>query len=76
MKYTTADSRNIIFNVVSETGLSICTVLYYITQHNAAVGVTHPTDGHPVVFVDTPGFDDTVKSDLAILAFVNSMVMQ
>jgi hypothetical protein len=27
------------------------------------IKATHPKDGHPVVFVDTPGFDDTYVSD-------------
>jgi len=30
----------------------------------------HPTDGRPVVFVDTPGFDNTFKSDTEILTMV------
>jgi GTPase Era involved in 16S rRNA processing len=29
--------------------------------------VTHPTDLDPVVFVDTPGFDDTYRSDTDVL---------
>jgi len=35
-----------------------------------AVRYAHPTDGYPVVFVDTPGFDDTYKSDVEILAMI------
>jgi GTPase Era involved in 16S rRNA processing len=31
---------------------------------------THPKDGQPIVFVDTPGFDDTSKSDAEILAMI------
>ena len=31
------------------------------------VRVTHPTNGYPVVFVDTPGFDETFKPDMDIL---------
>jgi predicted GTPase len=34
------------------------------------VRVAHPSDGHPVVFVDTPGFDDTDKSDTEILSII------
>jgi acyl-CoA-binding protein len=30
----------------------------------------HPGDRHPVVFVDTPGFDDTFKSDVEILSMI------
>jgi hypothetical protein len=35
-----------------------------------AVRATHPKGGYPVVFVDTPGFDDTVKSDVEILSAI------
>ena len=28
----------------------------------------HPTDGHPVLFVDTPGFDEEVKSATTVLS--------
>lgn len=40
------------------------------TSDIRAVRVTHPTKGHPVVFVDTPGFDDTYKSDTEILTSI------
>jgi hypothetical protein len=32
------------------------------------VRVNHPTTGKPVILVDTPGFNDTHKSDGDILA--------
>ena len=32
--------------------------------------VKHPTTGDPVIFVDTPGFDDTYKSDVEILTMI------
>jgi hypothetical protein len=32
--------------------------------------VSHPTTGSPVVFVDTPGFDDTYKADTEILGMI------
>jgi hypothetical protein len=32
--------------------------------------VKHPTGGYPVVFVDTPGFDDIYISDIDILATI------
>jgi GTPase Era involved in 16S rRNA processing len=32
------------------------------------VKVSHPTDAHPIVFVDTPGFDDPFSSDMEILS--------
>jgi hypothetical protein len=31
------------------------------------IRATHPKDGHPVVFVDTPGFDDTYVPDTETL---------
>jgi len=40
------------------------------TSDIRAVRVPHPTTGHPTVFVDTPGFDDTYKSDTEILSMV------
>ncbi len=32
--------------------------------------VNHPTKNYPVAFVDTPGFDDTYKSDIEILSLI------
>jgi hypothetical protein len=40
------------------------------TREIRSVRVNHPTGGYPVVFVDTPGFDDTYKSDIDILATI------
>jgi len=40
------------------------------TAEIRSVRLAHPTDGRPVVFVDTPGFDDTFKSDTEILTIV------
>jgi predicted GTPase len=34
------------------------------------VRVMHPKTGRPIVFVDTPGFDDTYKSDTEILSII------
>jgi len=31
------------------------------------ISATHPKDGRPVVFVDTPGFDDTYVADTETL---------
>jgi len=39
-----------------------------------AVNTTH--DNHPVVFVDTPGFDDTYKSDTEILSMIAEWLVQ
>jgi hypothetical protein len=35
-----------------------------------AVRVNHPTTSKPVIFIDTPGFDDTFKSDTEILTMI------
>jgi predicted GTPase len=32
--------------------------------------VNHPNTGESVIFVDTPGFDDSEKTDLAILTMI------
>jgi hypothetical protein len=40
------------------------------TSDIRAVRVKHPTTGDPVIFVDTPGFDDTYKSDVEILTMI------
>lgn len=36
----------------------------------------HPVDGHPVVFVDTPGFNDTRKSDVEILSMIAEFLVE
>jgi predicted GTPase len=40
------------------------------TTEIRTVRYSHPIDGRPVAFVDTPGFGDTYKSDTEILAMV------
>jgi hypothetical protein len=40
------------------------------------VRVIHPTDGRPIAFVDTPGFDDTFKSDIEILSMIADWLVQ
>ncbi|KIM82904.1 hypothetical protein PILCRDRAFT_820198 [Piloderma croceum F 1598] len=46
------------------------------TSEIRAVRVNHPIDGRPVVLVDTPGFDDTYKSDLEILAMIAEWLVE
>jgi len=41
-----------------------------LTTNIQTIRYTHPVDGCPVVFVDTPGFNDTHKSDLEILTII------
>jgi hypothetical protein len=41
-----------------------------------AVRVTHLTDSKPVVLIDTPSLDDTVKSDTEILAMIAKWLLK
>ena len=38
--------------------------------------IPHPIDGHPVLFVDTPGFDDTFKSDVEIVDLIAKFLVR
>jgi predicted GTPase len=38
------------------------------TSDIRTVRALHPTQGHPIVFVDMPGFDDTNMFDMELLA--------
>jgi hypothetical protein len=40
------------------------------TSDIRAVRVNHPATNSPVVLIDTPGFDDTFKSDTEILTMI------
>ncbi|KIM75842.1 hypothetical protein PILCRDRAFT_13215 [Piloderma croceum F 1598] len=40
------------------------------TSNIRTINTFHPTTGCPMVFVDTPGFDDTYMSDMEILATI------
>ena len=40
------------------------------------VRITHPGDGRPLLLVDTPGFDDTVKSDVEILIMIADYIVK
>jgi hypothetical protein len=44
--------------------------LHSCTKDVRSVRVPHPVDGGPVVFVDTPGFDDTNMSDTEVLGMI------
>ena len=55
------------------TGQNGHTVGHGMKSHTSdirAVRVSHPLSGHPMVFVDTPGFDDTYKTDTEILSII------
>jgi hypothetical protein len=38
--------------------------------------VKHPTTGDPVIFVDTPGFDDASKSDVEVLTTISRWLVK
>jgi len=40
------------------------------------VRANHPVTGDPVVLVETPGFDDSVKSDVEILTMIADWLMK
>ena len=49
--------------------------LVSVTSDIRVVKATHPEDKRPVVFIDTPGFDDTYTSDSDVLnAIANWLV--
>jgi len=46
------------------------------TEDIRTVRITHPTNGRPILLVDTPGFDDTSKSDVEILAMIANFLVK
>lgn len=40
------------------------------TSNIQEIRVQHPSKGYPVVFIDTPGFDDTYRSDMDVLSLI------
>ena len=48
-------------------GTSLKSVTDEVSAHRV---LKHPTHGNKLVFVDTPGFDDTHKSDKQILEMI------
>lgn len=51
-------------------GKTIGNKLESYTTDVQAVRVSHPTTRQPIVFVDTPGFDDSNKSDTEVLRMI------
>jgi hypothetical protein len=61
------------------TGQDGHTVGHGMKSHTSdirSVRVPHPTLGHPMIFVDTPGFDDTYKSDTEILTIIANWLVK
>lgn len=50
--------------------------LHTATSHIRLTKAIHPVDGLPVFFVDTPGFDDTFKSDVETLRRLADWLVQ
>jgi GTPase Era involved in 16S rRNA processing len=44
------------------------------TSDIRAVRVNHPATNEPMIFIDTPGFNDTSRSDAEILAMIAEWV--
>jgi len=67
---TGAGKSTFIEYATRQDGRTIGHGLQSYTSDIRSVRTNHPKDGRPVVFVDTPGFDDTYKSDLEILTMI------
>jgi len=67
---TGAGKSTFIEHATRQDGRTIGHKLRSFTTAIRTVRYTHPVDGYPVLFVDTPGFDDTDKSDLEILTII------
>jgi hypothetical protein len=62
-------------NLVSGSNLAVRRGLQPVTDAVQAGGAFH-LDGHRVVLIDTPGFDDTTKSDTDILKMIAAFLQQ
>ena len=66
----------VLWRCYCKTGQTIGHNLQSYTSDIRSVWVSHPSDGHPVVFVDTPGCDDTYKPDQVIVSMVVDWLVQ
>ena len=57
-------------------GKTIGHKLRSFTSDIRTVRTTHPTAGYPVLLVDTPGFDDTYRSDVVILVQIADFLVK
>ena len=46
------------------------------TENIRCIKILHPTDHYPVFFIDTPGFDDTYRSDTDILTAISDWLVK
>ncbi|KZP32010.1 hypothetical protein FIBSPDRAFT_907485 [Athelia psychrophila] len=67
---TGAGKSTFINYATGQDGSSIGHGLKSQTSEIRAVRCLHPVDQGPVIFVDTPGFDDTYRSDIEILSLI------
>jgi len=67
---TGAGKSNFIDVATQQDGHTVGHKLESETSDIRAVRVDHPITGSPVVLVDTPGFDDSSKSDVEILTMI------
>jgi len=67
---TGAGKSNFINTATCQDGRTVGHGMESYTSKIRAARVKHPVDNYPVVFVDTPGLDDTYKSDIEILTTI------
>jgi hypothetical protein len=46
------------------------------TEDIQTIRIQHPAGGHPVVFIDTPGFDGPSPSDPEILIMIANFLVE
>jgi len=59
-----------------QDGRTVGHKLRSFTADIRTVRFNHPTDGYPVVFVDTPGFEATSRSDMETLSMIADWLVQ
>jgi len=59
-----------------QDGQTVGHTLRSFTTDIRAVRVIHPIGGYPVLLVDTPGFDDTYRSDVVILVQIADFLVK
>jgi len=59
-----------------QDGRTVGHKLRSFTSEIRTVRITHPKNNRKVVFVDTPGFDDTTKTDVEILSMIADWLVQ
>jgi len=73
---TGAGKSTFIERATRQDGQTVGRGLRSFTEDIRTVRITHPANGHPILLVDTPGFDDTSKSDVEILAMIANFLVK